>query len=277
MLTFPNAKINIGLNITERRPDGYHNIETVFYPIPLCDILEVVPSTKNADYTFHTSGIAIDGNTENNLITKAFRLLKRDFDIPPIEVFFQKIIPFGAGLGGGSADASFMLKMLNEMFNLQLTETQLENYATSLGADCPFFVRNQPVFASGTGNVFQEINFSLKGYSIVLVKPDIEVSTKNAYAGITPQKPRYNLRETIENKPVSEWKNIVENDFEKIVFQKFPIIEKIKNELYAQGALYAAMSGSGAAVFGIFEYGSDVKAVFPDCFVWESNIAQLKF
>ena len=269
MLTFPNAKINIGLNVTERRPDGYHNLETVFYPIALCDILEVVPSSKNADYSFHASGIAIDGDADNNLITKAFRLLKNNFDIPPIEVFFQKIIPFGAGLGGGSADASFMLKMLNEMFDLQLSTMQLENYAARLGADCPFFIRNQAVFASGTGNVFQDINLFLKGYYIALVKPDVYVSTKDAYAGITAQKPQYDLRETIENRPVSEWKNIVVNDFETTVFQKFPVIEKIKNELYAQGALYAAMSGSGTAVFGIFDYASDVKALFPDYFVWE--------
>ena len=267
MVTFPNAKINIGLNVTERRADGYHNLETVFYPVALCDILEVVPNKNGEDYAFHAGGIAIDADAENNLITKAFRLLKKDFDIPPIEVFFQKIIPFGAGLGGGSADASFMLKMLNEMFDLQLSAPQLENYAASLGADCPFFVRNRAVFASGTGNVFQDINLSLKGYSIALVKPDVNVSTKDAYAGITPKKPHCDLRQIIENKPVAEWKNFVENDFEKTVFQKFPIIAEIKNELYAQGALYAAMSGSGAAVFGIFEYGSNV--IFPDCFVWE--------
>jgi len=269
MVTFPNAKINIGLNITERRADGYHNIETVFYPIALCDILEVVPSDKSNGYNFHTSGIAIDGDDENNLISKAFRLLKRDFDIPPIEVFFQKIIPFGAGLGGGSADASFMLKMLNEMFDLQLSAAQLENYAANLGADCPFFIRNRAVFASGIGDVFQNINLSLKGYYIALVKPDVYVSTKDAYAGITPQKPHCDLREIIEKKPVAEWKNFVENDFEKTVFRKFPIIEETKNELYAQGALYAAMSGSGASVFGIFDYPHELKEVFPEYFVWE--------
>ena len=272
MLIFPNAKINIGLNVTERRADGYHNIETVFYPIALCDILEVVPSAKTAAYTFHASGIAIDGDVEKNLITKAFRLLERDFDMPPVEVFLEKVIPFGAGLGGGSSDASFMLKMLNESFDLQLSAAQLEGYAAHLGADCPFFVRNRAVFANGTGNVFHDINFSLKGYSLALVKPRVQVSTKDAYAGISPRKPRYDLRETIENKPIAEWRNIVENDFEKTVFERFPEIERIKNELYEQGALYAAMSGSGAAVFGIFKYGSDAAAAFPECFVWENRL-----
>ncbi|GHT58847.1 4-diphosphocytidyl-2-C-methyl-D-erythritol kinase [Bacteroidia bacterium] len=270
MLTFPNAKINIGLNVTERRADGYHNIETVFYPISLCDILEVVPSQRAADYTFHASGIAIDADAGNNLITKAYRLLKADFDIPPIEVFFRKIIPFGAGLGGGSADAAFMLKMLNEVFDLRLSIPQLENYAARLGADCAVFIQNKAVFASGIGNVFQDINISLRRYYIALVKPDVYVSTKDAYAGIVPKKPRYDLRQIVENTPVAEWKNYIENDFEKTVFQKFPVIEKIKNELYAQGAIYAAMSGSGSAVFGIFEWETELKDVFADCFVWEN-------
>ena len=267
MLTFPNAKINIGLNITERREDGYHNIETVFYPIDLCDILEVVEG-KNRDYSFHPYGISIDGNIENNLITKAFRLLKKDFNIPPIEVYFRKNIPFGAGLGGGSADASFMLKMLNEMFALQLSTAELENYASKLGADCPFFIQNKPMFAGGIGNVFQYVNISLKDYYLLLVKPNVYVSTKDAYSGVRPQKPTVSLLKTIENTPITEWKNVIKNDFEETVFPKYPIIEKTKNDLYLHGALYASMSGSGSSVYGIFEnvINDDLKKYFTNSY-----------
>lgn len=267
MITFPNAKINIGLNIVERRPDNYHNIETVFYPISLCDILEVVES-KNNQYTLYNSGIVVDAPAENNLITKAYKLLHEEFNLPAVDVYFQKNIPFGAGLGGGSADAAFMLKLLNEIFELQLSDSMLENYASKLGADCPFFIQNKPVFASGTGNIFNNINISLKGHYIALIKPDVYVSTADAYAGVKPQKPVYSLFETIEQTPISEWKNRVVNDFEKTVFFKFPTIEKIKDKLYAQGAVYASMSGSGSSVYGIFEKEIELKDVFSDCFVW---------
>ncbi len=270
MITFPNAKINIGLNIVERRTDGYHNIETVFYPIALCDILEVIKSEKT-DYTLHSSGIPVDSDINSNLITKAYHLFKKDFDIPPVDVYFEKIIPFGAGLGGGSADAAFMLKMLNEIFELKLNIQQLENYASKLGADCPVFIQNKPVFASGTGNIFKNINISLKEYYISLIKPNIHVSTIDAYAGVKPQKPVHSLLETIQQKPIHEWKNFIENDFEKTVFVKHPAIEKIKNELYKQGAAYASMSGSGSSVYGIFEKETNMKEIFPDCFVWSGK------
>ncbi len=271
MISFPNAKINIGLHIVERRPDGYHNLETVFYPIPLCDVLEVVESEKNT-YSLHGSGIAVDAAVKDNLITKAFDLLRKDFAVQPVEAYLEKIIPFGAGLGGGSADAAFMLKMLNEIFNLQLSVSQLENYASKLGADCPFFIQNKPVFATGIGNIFQNISISLKGYYIVLIKPTIYVSTADAYSGVKPQKPAYPLLETIQQKNIHEWKNYIENDFEKTVFVKYPAIEKIKNELYKQGAVYASMSGSGSSVYGIFEEEIDLKNMFADHFIWSGKL-----
>ena len=271
MITFPNAKINLGLNIVERRQDGYHNIETVFYPISLCDILEVVPSATN-DYTLYSSGIAVDALAENNLITKAYRLLQAEFNLLAVDVYFEKIIPFGAGLGGGSADSAFMLKMLNEIFELKLSDATLENYASRLGADCPFFIQNKPIFASGIGNIFDDINISLKGYYIVLIKPNIYVSTADAYAGVKPQKSAFSLFETIQEKPISEWKNRVVNDFEKTVFLKFPEIEKIKEKLYTEGAIYASMSGSGSSVYGIFEKETELKEMFLDCFVWSGKL-----
>jgi 4-diphosphocytidyl-2-C-methyl-D-erythritol kinase len=272
MLTFPNAKINIGLNIVERRTDGYHNIETVFYPIALCDALEVLAGEKKTDYSFISMGIPVDSSVDNNLITKAFYLLKKDFEMPPIEVFFRKIIPFGAGLGGGSADAAFMLKTLNQLFNLQLSLLELQQYAVRLGADCSFFIENKAVFATGIGNSFSDINLSLKGYYIVLIKPTINVSTVQAYAGVSPQKPSVSLFDAVQNMPITDWKNVVKNDFEKNVFGVYPVIEKIKNDLYAHGALYASMSGSGSSVYGIFDKEVNVKEFFPDCFVWNGYL-----
>jgi len=266
MITFPNAKINLGLDITERRADGYHNIETVFYPISITDALEMV-KTDGAEYEFHQSGIVVDAPIEKNLITKAYRLLQKDFELPAVEVFFHKAIPFGAGLGGGSADAAFMLKMLNELAELRLTDEQLEAYAAKLGADCAFFIKNKPVFAYGIGDKFKNINLSLKGKYIVLAKPSVGVSTAEAYAGIIPQKPNVSLFDVVQNEPISEWKKYVKNDFEKSVFQKYPQIGEVKELFYQKGALYASMSGSGSSVYGIFECEQQIS--LPSCFVWQ--------
>ncbi|HPU95161.1 MAG TPA: 4-(cytidine 5'-diphospho)-2-C-methyl-D-erythritol kinase [Candidatus Gracilibacteria bacterium] len=256
MITFPNAKINIGLNVVEKRADGYHNLETIFYPIPVKDALEFVPSSSDGKTTFHQSGITIDGDAESNLIMKALRLLEKDFSIPQLDIYLEKAIPFGAGLGGGSSDAAFMLKMLNKEFNLKLSNSKLESYASKLGADCPFFIENKTVFASGIGNVFEPIEFSLKGMQIVLIKPDIHVSTPLAYSMVTPRPADYPVKEWIK-RPIDEWKGKIVNDFEISVFPKFPEIERIKNSLYEKGALYASMSGSGSSVFGIFENVSE--------------------
>ncbi|MDR0733365.1 MAG: 4-(cytidine 5'-diphospho)-2-C-methyl-D-erythritol kinase [Dysgonamonadaceae bacterium] len=250
MICFPNAKINLGLHIVSKKPDGYHNIETVFYPIPLCDALEIVPSETGATAFFQT-GIPIDGNLDDNLAMKAFHLLKKDFDLPEIAIYLRKQIPFGAGLGGGSSDAAFMLKLLNDFSRLGLSAEQLEKYAGRLGADCPFFIRNKPVFAEGIGDIFTPVNISLKGYYLVLAKPDIHISTQEAYAGVTPRQPVSRLTETIRL-PVEEWKNHIINDFEEGIFARYPAIGDIKQSLYNQGAVYASMSGSGSSVFGVF-------------------------
>lgn len=266
MVSFPNAKINIGLNITEKRPDGYHNIETIFYPIGLCDKLSF-EIAKGDETSLSISGIKIDGDPNDNLIIRAYNLLKNNYYLPSLNIFLEKNIPFGAGLGGGSADAAFMLKMLNEEFNLNLTPIDLEKFAAELGADCPFFVLNKPVFASGIGNVFSNINISIKGYYIVLIKPNVYVSTSNAYSGVKVQKSAFSLL-NLSEKSISEWKNIVVNDFEKSIFLKFPAIAAIKETLYQQGALYASMSGSGSSVYGIFDKKVDVSTLFQDSFVW---------
>ncbi len=266
MVSFPNAKINIGLNITEKRPDGYHNIETIFYPIGLCDKLSF-EIAKGDETSLSISGIKIDGDPNDNLIIRAYNLLKNNYYLPSLNIFLEKNIPFGAGLGGGSADAAFMLKMLNEEFNLNLTPIDLEKFAAELGADCPFFVLNKPVFASGIGNVFSNINISIKGYYIVLIKPNVYVSTSNAYSGVKVQKSAFSLL-NLSEKSISEWKDIVVNDFEKSVFLKFPAIAAIKETLYQQGALYASMSGSGSSVYCIFDKKVDVSTLFQDSFVW---------
>ena len=265
MLTFPNAKINLGLNVVERRSDGYHNIETVFYPVGLSDVLEVVPSDTCMDYSFSSSGIELGGDPEDNLIVKAYRLLRSDYQFPAVDISLIKQIPFGAGLGGGSSDAAFMLKGLNELFELKITKRKLEKYAAVLGADCPVFIKNKPVFAGGIGNVFTPVKISLKGYYLLLVKPDIHVSTPLAYSLVVPEIPSHSLLELIQE-PVAQWKDTIKNDFEKSVFAAYPEIESIKNQLYAMGAVYASMSGSGSSVYGLFKTEPEKTSTFKDYF-----------
>jgi 4-diphosphocytidyl-2-C-methyl-D-erythritol kinase len=251
MICFPNAKINLGLNIISRRKDGYHNLETVFYPIPLKEALEVVKSTHPAG-TFIQTGIPVDGNPDDNLVMKAYRLFREKYTTPEMDIYLRKQIPFGAGLGGGSADAAFMLKLLAKELELNISDETFENMASTLGADCAFFIRNKPVFASGIGTVFEPIELDLSEYQFVLVKPEIHVSTKEAYAMVKPSIPATALKKIIR-RPVSEWKDNMVNDFEASVFQIHPEIREIKEKLYRSGALYASMSGSGSAVFGIFD------------------------
>ena len=273
MITYPNAKINLGLNIVEKRPDGYHNLETIFYPINLQDALEVTKLEGEGEYNLKVSGVPIEGDPDNNLVVKAYRLLKKDFpDMAPINIHMYKHIPTGAGLGGGSADAAFMLKLLNQKFKLNLSTEKLEEYAAILGADCAFFIQNKPVFATGIGNIFEEINLSLKGYYIVLVKPDIFVSTKDAFANIHPKQPTHSLKEIVRM-PVETWRATMKNDFEESVFHKFPEIAAIKDKLYDLGAIYASMSGSGSSVFGIFrEQVEHVDEVFSGCLCRQSAL-----
>lgn len=251
MIVFPNAKINLGLNIVSKRTDGYHNIETVFYPIPLCDALEIVPA-KGDKGILRQTGIAIEGNPKHNLVCKAYRLLKETYSLPEIDTYLLKKIPSGAGLGGGSSDAAFMLKLLNEWGNLNLPLDTLEEYASRLGADCAFFVRNEPVFAEGIGNRFTPVSLSLQGYHLVLIKPPVFVPTQDAYATCVSRLPDQSIKEILQE-PVETWKRQLVNDFEKSVFRKYPMIGSIKQQLYDKGAVYASMSGSGSSVFGLFQ------------------------
>lgn len=255
MVVFPSAKINLGLNVVKRRKDGFHDIETLFYPIELKDILEIIPNGKK-EATFQSSGIAIPGTNEGNLVMQAYQLLAEDYAVAGVDFHLHKIIPIGAGLGGGSADASFALKALNDFFDLGLSFDVLENYARKLGSDCAFFIKNTPVFAQGKGDEFAPITLSLKGKYLVLVNPGIHVSTALAYQGLKPQNYQRDIIQAIKE-PVANWKNLLINDFETTVFAAHPEIKSIKELLYANGAEYAAMSGSGSSVFGIFAHSPE--------------------
>ena len=252
MIVFPNCKINLGLHILNKREDGFHNLETVFYPLPFTDALELMPSTNN-EIEFTGTGLSVYGNAADNLCVKAYHLLKKDFrEIPAVKIHLHKAIPLGAGLGGGSADAAFMLKLLNEKFKLNLSTDQLKSYALQLGSDCPFFIINKPCFATGRGEVLEEVAIDLSGYKIVLINPGIHINTGCAFSQITPAQPAKSIKEIIRQ-PVNTWKDELKNDFENAVFTAHPAVKAIKEGLYAQGAIYAAMSGSGSTVFGIFE------------------------
>jgi len=264
MISFPNAKINLGLHITEKRPDGFHNLETVFFPVGWSDALEFVVSDE---FQFTASGIPISGDLEANLVVKAYRLLQKDFELPTLSIHLHKQIPFGAGLGGGSSDAAFMLRMLNKTFELGLDEVGLLKYAAILGSDCPFFILNKPVYATGRGEIMQETTVSLNGMFILLVKPSVEVSTAKAFKYVVPKKSEVSLPELL-CLPVQEWKGKVINQFEQSVFQEYPEIGTVRQKLYDSGAVYASMSGSGSCVFGLFsELPPNFKSLFPSPFL----------
>jgi len=251
MIVFPNAKINIGLNVIEYRNDGFHNIESIFYPIlNLFDALEVI-ETKDNEVHFTSSGIKIPGDKESNLCFKAFQLLKNDFPIPFIKIHLHKNIPIGSGLGGGSSDAAFMLKALNDLFGLDLSKNQLIKYAKELGSDCAFFIENEAVYAYHKGDEFQGIELDLSQFEIKIEYPNIHVTTAEAYAGIIPKLSTINLKELITN-PIADWKKGIVNDFEESVFPQHNEISKLKYKMYSKGAIFASMTGSGSAVFGIF-------------------------
>lgn len=254
MICFPNAKINIGLNVISKRNDGYHNIESIFYPVNICDVLEIVENKnyKNGTATIHCSGIKVEGETENNLCIKAFKRIAIDFNLPATDIYLHKIIPMGAGLGGGSADAAFLITMLNTKFNLGLDKNRMNSYASEIGSDCPFFISNKVALAKGRGELLTEISLSLAGYKIWIIKPDVHINTKLAYAMLTPRAAKYSLADITKNEPIDNWKGFIINDFETPVFEKHPEIKKIKDFLYESGALYASMTGSGSAVYGIF-------------------------
>ena len=264
MITFPNAKINLGLNIVERRPDGYHNIETVFYPIPLTDVLEIVPARATSLTCY---GNPVDCPPEKNLVMRAYRMMQERFDLPPVAIYLYKHIPDGAGLGGGSSDAAHALLMLNQMFNLGIAEAELATMAATLGADCAFFVYNQPMLATGIGDVMSPVDVDLKGKTLLLVKPSVGVDTRTAYSRVVPTPATVNLSQLI-TQPVETWDGLLVNDFEPSVFAALPQLWIIKARLIDAGAQYAAMSGSGSTVFGIFDSDKLAEAAadtFADC------------
>jgi len=268
VVVFPNAKINLGLGIISKREDGYHNISSCFYPIPLSDILEVFPSNS---FRFNSSGIDIPDDTNGNLCIKAYELLKADFDLKPVNIHLHKIIPIGAGLGGGSADASFTLKCLNEIFSLKLSTQQLESYASKLGSDCPFFIESKPVLAEGTGNIFSKIDVDLSGLYLVLINPGIHVSTAQAYSKVTPASPVKSINDIL-SEPIDNWQSGLKNDFEPSVFSQFPEIEEIKTALIKAGALYASMSGSGSSVYGLFEKPVKLSSHLEKHLIWQGML-----
>lgn len=234
-----------------KRPDGYHSIETCFYPVPWTDVLEIIPSEDQT--TFTSSGISIPGNAHENLCLKAYHVLSEEFDLPPVQIHLHKVVPVGAGLGGGSSDAAHALRLLNTIFNLQLSDDQLKAYALQLGSDCPFFIYDQPMLGSGRGEELSLVKKVLSGKFIIIVKPDLHISTAEAYSNVKPNAPSKSIRDIIEKSPVQSWREALKNDFEDSIFQKYPVLGELKTAFYQHGAIYASMSGSGSAVFGIFE------------------------
>ena len=262
MIVFPNCKINLGLRILRKRSDGFHDLETVFYPLQLRDALEIVSVEKKTQYT--NTGMLIEGKKDDNLCIKAYQLLKNDFpQLPDLQIHLHKAIPVGAGLGGGSSDGAFTLKLLNKKFNLGLSVDQLLDYALRLGSDCPFFIVNKPCFATGRGEFLEVIKADLSEYKIVLVNPGVHVSTLWAFTQITPSLPDKSIKEIIEQ-PIATWKDELKNDFEEPIFKAHPEIKAIKEQLYEAGAIYSGMSGSGSAIYGIFKKEKSIKTPFPE-------------
>ncbi len=267
MISFPNAKINLGLHVVRKRSDGYHDIETIFYPLPLTDSLEILineEAGRKFSLPLNVTGIELEGDASSNICIKAYRLLRRDFpEIPYVKMNLHKQIPAGSGLGGGSSDGAFALRMMNEMFKLKLSEEELIEYAAELGSDCPFFIFNRPCYAEGRGEKLEPLELDLSTYKFVIVNPGIHIGTGRAFLDIKPEKPERSLKEVIRE-PIIRWRDDLCNDFEKTVFPRHREIVEVKDELYRKGALYASMTGSGSTVYGIFEKGNDIKLEFPD-------------
>ncbi len=261
MITYPISKINIGLQVTGKRADGFHNLQTIFYPVQLRDALEVIEADHDE---FQLSGLDVEGDPGKNLVIQAYELIKAGYKVPPVRIHLHKNIPTGAGLGGGSSDAACMLVLLNDLFRLKISMAKLMKYALMLGSDCPFFIQGKPVFATGRGEIMEEVNINLQDYFLILVKPPVHISTAEAYQNITPQGSRLSLKGLI-GFPVNRWKGNILNQFEKYVFEKYPEVGQIKQTLYDQGASFALMSGSGSSVYGLFR--SEKKGLenfFPD-------------
>ena len=274
MLVFPNAKLNLGLYVTERRPDGFHSLESVFLPLPWTDVLEILPAAAGHPTSITLTGRPIPGDPATNLCVRAYELLQADFpQLPPAQIYLHKIVPIGAGLGGGSADAAFALKATNDLFALQLVPDALEEYARRLGSDCAFFIRNKPVFASERGDFFEQVALNVTGLGCVVVYPNLHISTPQAFARTVPQPPKHPLREAVAG-PLSTWRDTISNDFEAALAPAFPVLFEIKQQLYAAGAAYASLSGSGSAVYGLWPAGTPLPALsWPAGFtVWQGAL-----
>jgi 4-diphosphocytidyl-2-C-methyl-D-erythritol kinase len=270
MVVFPNAKVNLGLNIIRKRPDGFHDIETLLYPVAFRDILEIVPS-ETGESEFRVTGLPVPGDLSSNLCVRACNLLASEHKIPPVRLHLHKIIPMGAGLGGGSSDAAFTLKLLNDLFSIGLSSGQMMDCARRLGSDCAFFIENQPSIATGKGDQLEPFGSHLSGYSCMIVVPPVHVTTAEAYAGVTPKESSEPIRQ-IAGRPLPGWKDYLFNDFEETVFRRFPMISSIKDQLYAAGAVYASMSGSGSAVYGLFQGQTPGSELFPDFLTWQGSL-----
>jgi len=273
MITFPVAKINLGLNVVEKRADGYHNLQTVFYPVPIMDALEIVPMSdgfpSNVDCDLKVTNITIEGDEQRNLVVRAYHLLKADYpELPRVHAHLWKGIPTQAGMGGGSSDCGYMIRLLNETFDMGLSSEQMQQYAARLGADCAFFIESSACYAEGIGERLQPIDLDLSGWHIGVVRPDIPVPTKEAFSRINPHYPALNCRDVVKQ-PVETWRDRLTNDFEESVFALHPEIGAVKEQLYKMGATYAAMSGSGSALFGLFKDEPDaLRQTFPDMFTF---------
>ncbi|CAG5012587.1 4-diphosphocytidyl-2-C-methyl-D-erythritol kinase [Dyadobacter sp. CECT 9275] len=268
MVVFPNAKINIGLNIIEKRNDGFHNIESCFYPVGWTDALEILPADE---LSFKSSGIDIPGAPQHNLCLKTYQLLAADYHLPHVDIHLLKTVPIGAGLGGGSADAAFTIKALNDLFSLGISLEKQLAYARRLGSDCAFFLVNEPAYCFSKGDHFEPITLNLTGKWITLINPGLHISTADAYAGIVPQKPEKDLRELLKQ-PLHSWKDAVKNDFEDSLFSKYQVLSEIKNSLYTQGAVYASMTGSGSTVYGIFEKEINLAPMYAQYLTWQGYL-----
>ena len=260
MIRSANFKVNLGLYVTEKRPDGFHNLETIFIPVHnLEDTLEIKPN--NGTVEFKMSGGDFVTDPDKNLCVKAFRLLQQDFDLPGVSIHLEKFIPSGAGLGGGSSDAACVLQMTNELFNLQLSKEQLKHYAALLGSDVPFFIENRPVYATGRGEIMQPIDVDLSEWTVSVFKPDFSISTAEAYAHVTPLSGRQHLHDLL-TEPVEKWPSLFPNDFESSLFPLYPILAEMKAKFYELGAVYAALSGSGSALFAIAPHPINLEPFF---------------
>ncbi|MGB3180071.1 MAG: 4-(cytidine 5'-diphospho)-2-C-methyl-D-erythritol kinase [Cyclobacteriaceae bacterium] len=262
MIIFPNAKINLGLNIIRRRKDGYHDIETCFVPVPWSEALEIVPAPEGKKTSMTITGLKVPGQDGQNLIMRAFKALHKDFQLPASTIYLHKVLPMGAGLGGGSSDAASTLQCLNELYGLYLSDDILELYASDLGSDCPFFLYKRPMLASGRGEVLEEIDLDLAGWHIVIVHPGVHIGTKEAYSGVTPSEPESSMKDLLAE-PVENWKDRLTNQFEGSIFPNHPEIKAIKDQFYEAGAAYSSMTGSGSAVYGLFCEKPDLKNEFP--------------